>query len=102
MYGPEFGQHHVGKTSIIHKALYGLKSSGAAWHSMFVGTLSDLQFSSCLADPMVWFRPAIKRNGEKYYEYIFVSVDDLLIISETNKEIIKVLSESYHFKESSV
>lgn len=48
--GPEFGQHYVGKTAIIHIALYGLKSSGAgaAWHSMFAGTLLDLQFSSCL------------------------------------------------------
>jgi len=50
--GPEFGQQHVGKNSIIHKALCGVKSSGAAWHSMFAETLTDLQLNSSLADPV--------------------------------------------------
>jgi hypothetical protein len=39
--------------------------------SMFEGTLQDLQFKSSLADPDVWLRPAVKPNGEYYYEYIF-------------------------------
>ncbi len=37
--GLEFEQEYYGYYAIIHKALYGLKSSGAAWHNMFAGTL---------------------------------------------------------------
>ncbi len=31
--GPEFGALYQGRVAVIHKALYGLKSSGAAWCS---------------------------------------------------------------------
>jgi hypothetical protein len=58
---------------------------------MFAGTLSDLQFISSLVDLNVWLRPAMKKNGEQYYEYIFIYADDLLIISEKTNEIIKTL-----------
>jgi hypothetical protein len=69
---------------------------------MFAETLSDLQFNSSLADPDVWLRPAMKKNGEQYYKYIFVYVDDLLIISEKINEIIKTLSDSYRLKNDSI
>ena len=62
---------------IIVRALYGLKSSGAAWHDHFAQTLHDLGFKTSYADPDVWMRPAI-HHGKQYYEYIFVYVDDLL------------------------
>ena len=58
---------------------------------MFAGTLSDLQFISSLVDLNVWLRTAMKKNGEQYYEYIFIYADDLLIISEKTNEIIKTL-----------
>jgi hypothetical protein len=35
-------------------------------------TLKDLGFTSCLADPDVWFRAAKKPDGYEYYEYILV------------------------------
>ena len=58
---------------------------------MFAGSLSDLQFISSLVDLNVWLRPATKKNGEQYYEYIFIYADDLLIILEKTNEIIKTL-----------
>ena len=78
--GREFGSD-MGKAFIIAKALYGLKSSGAAFRSFLAETLDvELGFKSTLADPDVWIRAAIKPDGEKYYEYILVYVDDLLCI----------------------
>ncbi len=74
---------------VIHCALYGLKSSGAAWWSTFAGTLQDMGFTSLLVDPDIWMRPAVKNNGFAYYEYIFVYIDDLLVISEKLDLIIK-------------
>jgi hypothetical protein len=40
--GMEFGQNYHGRFAIIRRALYRLKSSGAAWRAQFAGTLSDL------------------------------------------------------------
>jgi hypothetical protein len=79
--GLEFGQQYQGRIAVIVKALYGLKSSGVAWHNMLSSTLHDLGFKSSLADADVWMRPNVKLNGEHYYDYIFVYVDDLLVLS---------------------
>ena len=38
-------------------------------------------FKSTNIDPDVWLRPAVKPDGEEYYEYILVYVDDILAIS---------------------
>jgi len=100
--GLEFGQAYLGRFAIITRALYGLKSSGAAWRNTLAGTLSDLGFSSTLADPDVWIRPAVKTNGQHYYEYIFVYVDDLLVLSEKPNLIMQGVGQAYRLKEGSV
>jgi hypothetical protein len=95
----EFGHEFVGRTAIIVRALYGLKSSGAAWCSLFASTLSDLEFTSCLADPDVWIQDAVKPTGEEYYEYIFVYVDDLLVLlHDPSSSIMNTISDSYRLK----
>jgi len=60
--GPEFGSLQ-GSVMIIRKALYGLKSSGAAWRAHMAQTLKDLGFKSTFGDPDVWIREATKPNG---------------------------------------
>jgi hypothetical protein len=97
--GLEFGAELQGKPVVIVRALYGLKSSGAAWRAHFANTLHELKFQSCLADPDVWFRPATKPNGFQYYEYIFVYVDDLLVLSHQPAIIMKGLEEYYRLKD---
>ena len=47
-----------------------------------------LNFKSCLADPNVWMRPAIKSDGNTYYEYILLYVDDALVVSENAEGIL--------------
>jgi len=86
-----FGGDDEGKIAVIVHALYGLKSSGAAWRAHFAQTLSELGFKSSLADPDVWMKPAVKADGTKYYEYILVYVDDQLSISENPKWITDAL-----------
>ena len=55
--GKEFGDC-AGQTIIITRALYGLKSSGAAWRSHLAQTLRDMNFKSSYTDPDVWMRVA--------------------------------------------
>ena len=78
--GPEFGSEE-GSIMIIRKALYGLKSSGAAFRAHLAETLYDLSYLPSKADPDVWIRPAIKENGFEYYEMTLVYVDDIMCIS---------------------
>ena len=96
--GKEFGPDEEGRLMIIRRALYGLKSSGAAYRAHFATTLMELGYKSCRADPDVWMRTATKDNGFEYYEYILTYVDDCLIISHDPKKIIQSLTEEYKYR----
>ena len=65
--GPEFGSE-AGMIMLICKALYGLRSSGTAFHAHPAETLYDIGFVPTRADPDVWHRPAVKEDGFEYYE----------------------------------
>ena len=78
--GPEFGSE-AGSIMIIKKALYGLKTSGAAFRAHLAETLFELNYMPTKADPDVWIRPSIKADGFEYYEMVLVYVDDVLCVS---------------------
>ena len=62
-----------------------------------------LNFKSCLADTDVWMRPAIKNDGNTYYEYILLYVDDALVVSENAESILcNELGRYFHLKEESI
>jgi hypothetical protein len=97
--GPEFGPSRIGQTVIIVRAMYGLKSSGAAWHAQLSTTLNDMNFTPSKADPDVWMRAACQPNGYEYYEYILVYVDDLLVVSHAPELIMETIRKAYRLKE---
>ena len=72
--GPEFGSE-IGKIFIIKVAIYGLKSSGAAFRSLLADTLHELNYVPSKADPDVYMRPAVKPNGFEYYKYVLCYVE---------------------------
>ena len=95
--GPEFGSEH-GQPMIIKKALYGLKSSGAAFRAHLVETLHDIGFKPTKADPDVRICAAVKPDGSKYYEYIMCYVDDILSVSLDMKSILQSLQGQFKLK----
>ena len=96
--GLEFGQEDHGKLLVITRALYGLKSSGAAYRAHFAQNLRDLGFTSCLADADVWRRESTKPNGEIYYEYLLTYVDDCLVLSVNPDLIINRLQTEFKYR----
>ena len=42
-------------------------------------------------DLEVWLRPAIKPDGEEYYEYLLMYVDNILAIAMNLTEILKIM-----------
>ena len=65
---------------IITRALYGLKSSGAAWREKPAETLISLGYKSSNADADVWMKWDFKPNGYPYYKYMLCYVDEFLHI----------------------
>jgi hypothetical protein len=94
--GVETGVDH-GKVLIVTRALYGLKSSGAAWRADLAATLRDLAFASTKADPDVWIR-----NSGTHYDMVLVYVDDILIFAKDPKVTMNELGKMYELKPESV
>ena len=99
--GPEFGSRQ-GTVIKIVRALYGLKSSGASWRAMFNNSIQDMGFQPSIADPDVYLRAFAKPNGYKYYEYILVYVDDVLIVSHAPEEHLKIIQANYELNPASI
>jgi len=51
-------------------------------------------FLSTLVDPDAWIHEAVKANGTPYYKYLFVYVDDLLVLLEKPNLILDVISKA--------
>ena len=98
--GPElFGEQFSGQYAIITRALYGLKSAGAAWHSHLSGFIKEeLGYKSTIADPDVYLKPCIKKTGEKYYSYLVIYVDDVLCFHEMPKSIMDQIGNTFRLK----
>ena len=86
-----------GKVLIVTRALYGLKSLGAAWRADLAATLHDIGFTSTQTDPDVWIRSANTHN-----EMILVYVNDILVFAREPKVIMNALGQLYELKPESV
>ena len=100
--GPEWGPLQGRKAKVV-RALYGLKSSGAAWRSHLSDVIREsLGFTMCKADNDVWFRRAQKPDGTPYYEYLLVYTDDVLCISMDPNAVLAYLDQHFLLKPDSI
>ena len=93
--GPEYGMENVGKVAIMHRAVYGGKTSGRDFRNHLRSCMHFIYFTSCPAYPDVWMRPAIKSDGAKCYDYVLLYVDDALVVSENAESILRNELERY-------
>jgi hypothetical protein len=99
--GPEFGPEE-GKTFLVVKALYGLKSASFSFRAYIAEKLTEMGFLSTMADPDVWLRAAVKGDGEEYYEYVLMYVDDILAISCDAKAILEDVQRTFKLKNDKI
>ena len=77
MLGPKFDKD-AGKTAVIERALYGLKSAGAAFRSHLARCMEFMGYQSCMADTYLWLNLEIRlENGVKHYSYLLWNDDDI-------------------------
>ena len=53
----------------------------------------------CPADPGVWTKAMVKTNGEKFYSYLIVYVDDILAIDKASNKTIAHIVDIYRIRE---
>ena len=115
--GPEFGLENCGRVALIRRALYGGKVAGRDfWHHLRA-CMKQLGFVSSKADPDVWFRLSKRSKrkanssglmlteceGEEYYEYVLLYVDDCLVISDRAEPLLREeIGQHFMLKEKSI
>ncbi len=61
------------------RALYGLKSAGAAFCAHLALFMRQMGYTSCKADPDLWYKAETRpADSFKYYAYILCYVDNIL------------------------
>ena len=94
-----FGHENTGKTAIIIRALYGLKSAGASWRAHLSEQIREIGFKHTIADNDVYRKPSIDKSGNPYYEYMVVYVDDCICVSHDPKRYMDSLAKIYRLRE---
>ena len=80
-----------------------MKGSALAFRNFFGDTLSNkLGFKLSLADPDVWYKAEVDADGNEYYSYILVYVDDLCILHKDPKRYMDLIEEDFKLKPGSV
>ena len=97
--GAECGPDLQGSVCKLVRALYGLKSSGAAWRAMFSEFIINvMDFKPTRADSDVYMRKNFRNGGNPYYEYLLVYVDDVLVVSHAPEEVMKQIGNEFEIK----
>jgi hypothetical protein len=100
--GPEFG-NDTGKTAVIFRALYGLKSAGAAFRAHLASFMRQMGYTSCKDDPDLWYKAETRPTDNfRYYAYILCYVDDILCMHHDPMTILDRINGYMPLKPSSV
>ncbi len=77
--GREFGDQE-GHILVVHKALYGLQSSGLRWSERLAECLREMGFVPCKAEPDIWMH----RNGDIYDAKAYMFGDNESVVNSSS------------------
>jgi hypothetical protein len=100
--GPEFGDD-AGKRALVVRALYGLKSVGAAFRNRLVSCMDHLGWKLCLADQDLWMKEETRPDdGVKYWAYILIYVDDILCVHQDPRMSLAQIDKYFKMEPGSI
>jgi hypothetical protein len=100
--GPEFAID-TGKSAIIVRALYGLKRAGAAFHAHLASFIRQMGYTSCIADPDLWYKAETRpADNFRYYAYILCYVDNILCVHHDPMSVLNLINGYMPLKPSLV
>src|SRR5271169_1504954 len=85
----------------LNRGLYGLKQSGRSWFNEIAPALLEFEFKMCESDRSIFMHT----NKKGLKTYIALYVDDFLISSEDNDDLVEIkrrLSERYEMKDRGI
>ena len=85
---------------IVKMAIYGLKSSGAAFRAKLAGVLHDIGYTPSKSDPDVWIMPSVKPELAEYYEIVLCYLDDVLAISNMTMRTMDSIRSVFKLKDN--
>ena len=102
--GPElFGPECEGRTAIIVRALYGLRSAGNAWRHHFSTYIrKELGFQPTRADDDVYRKPKTTKDGKQYYAYLIIYVDDVVCCDEDPGPVMSQINSDFRLKNDKI
>jgi hypothetical protein len=102
VFGPEFGDD-AGKRALIVRALYGLKSAGAAFRNHLAECMNHLGCNPCRPDRDLLMKAETRPDdGVLYWAYILIYVDDILYVHHDTGAPLAKLDEYFKMKEGSI
>ena len=99
--GREFGPDS-GKKALVVRNLYGLNSGHQSFSRHLSSCMKHMGYQPCRADPDLWLKQDCYPDGEKYYRYILLYVDDCLSIGLKAKEELDRLDHYFQMKPGSI
>jgi len=98
----EFGSD-AGKTAIVVRALYGLKSASASFQRHLADCMRTLGYKSCMADADLWFKQVTRPDdGLTYYAYVLLHVEDCLCFHHDAENALYELDKYFPMKKGSI
>ena len=98
---PEFG-YDQGRTAIVVRDFYDLKSSSAAFHKNLGECMSGIGYKTCLADPDLWLNLEVRDDGVEYYSCILCYVNEILVVYHNTRPDLDRNDQFMKLKEGSV
>ena len=98
----EFGSEYTGKLAYVVRAAYGFKEAGACFRNHLRDCMCHLGYKHSNADNDLWIRKAIGPDGNPYYEYLLLYVDDCLSISHKAEANILEVGKYFRLKPGSL
>jgi hypothetical protein len=85
------------------RALYGLKSAGAAFSNHLASCMDHLGWKPCLADREFWMKEeTLPDDGVKYWAYILIYVDDILCVHHDPGTSLDQIDKYFKMKPGSI
>jgi hypothetical protein len=100
--GPECGED-AGKRALIVRALYVLKSTGAAFRNRLASCMDHLGWKPCFADRDLWMKEETHPDdGVRYWAYILIYVDDILCVHHDPGTSLAQIDKYFKMKPGSI
>jgi hypothetical protein len=85
------------------RALYGLKSAGAAFMNHLASCMDHLKWKPCLADRDLWMKEETRPDdGVKYWAYILIYIDDILCVHHDSGTPLAQIDKYFKMKPGSI